>query len=142
MTKTNAMRLLENAGIPFDTGEYEVDESDLSGTHAAAVLGLDPDCMHPYMWACKSHYYSTQVHFYNFPYAFGQLFAVGVYALYQKKGADFLPDYEKLLRMAGSGTVREVAASVGIDVADVNFWRTSLKVFEDKLARLEKLAGE
>ncbi len=104
--------------------------------------GLDPDCMHPYMWACKSHYYSTQVHFYNFPYAFGQLFAVGVYALYQKKGADFLPDYEKLLRMAGSGTVREVAASVGIDVADVNFWRTSLKVFEDKLARLEKLAGE
>ncbi len=104
--------------------------------------GLDPDCMHPYMWACKSHYYSTQVHFYNFPYAFGQLFAVGVYALYQKRGADFLPDYEKLLRMAGSGTVREVAASVGIDVADVNFWRTSLKVFEDKLARLEKLAGE
>ena len=104
--------------------------------------GLDPDCMHPYMWACKSHYYSTQVHFYNFPYAFGQLFAVGVYALYQKKGSEFLPDYEKLLRMAGSGTVREVAASVGIDVADVNFWRTSLKVFEDKLAKLEKLAGE
>ncbi|MBQ3268395.1 MAG: M3 family oligoendopeptidase [Clostridia bacterium] len=102
--------------------------------------GLDPECMHPYMWACKSHYYSTGVHFYNFPYAFGQLFAVGVYALYEKKGADFLPDYEKLLRMAGSGDVREVAASVGIDVADVNFWRTSLKVFEDKLEELEKLA--
>ena len=102
--------------------------------------GLDPKCMHPYMWACKSHYYSTGVHFYNFPYAFGQLFAVGVYALYEKKGADFLPDYEKLLRMAGSGDVREVAASVGIDVADVNFWRTSLKVFEDKLEELEKLA--
>ncbi len=94
------------------------------------------------MWACKSHYYSTQVHFYNFPYAFGQLFAVGVYALYRRKGEGFLPDYEKLLRMAGSGTVREVAASVGIDVADVNFWRTSLKVFEDKLAELEELAGE
>ena len=103
--------------------------------------GLDPECMHPYMWACKSHYYSTAVHFYNFPYAFGQLFAVGVYALYEKKGADFLPDYEKLLRMAGSGTVREVAASVGIDVADVNFWRGSLKVFEGKLDELEKLAG-
>jgi Cys-tRNA(Pro)/Cys-tRNA(Cys) deacylase len=39
------MRLLENAGIPFETGEYEVDESDLSGVHAAKVLGLDPDCM-------------------------------------------------------------------------------------------------
>ena len=104
--------------------------------------GLDPDCMHPYMWACKSHYYSTGVHFYNFPYAFGQLFAVGVYALYEQQGADFLPTYEKLLRSAGSGTVREVAAGVGIDVADVNFWRTSLKVFADKLDELEKLAGE
>ncbi len=104
--------------------------------------GLDPDCMHPYMWACKSHYYSTDVHFYNFPYAFGQLFAVGVYALYEQKGAAFLPDYEKLLRMAGSGDVREVAACVGIDVADVNFWRTSLKVFADKLDELEALAGE
>ena len=101
--------------------------------------GLDADFMHPYMWACKSHYYSTDVHFYNFPYAFGQLFAVGVYALYQKKGADFLPDYEKLLRSAGSGDVREVAAGVGIDVADVNFWRSSLKVFEDKLNELEAL---
>ena len=103
--------------------------------------GLDPECLHPYMWACKSHYYSTDVHFYNVPYAFGQLFAVGVYALYQKKGAAFLPDYEKLLRAAGSGMVRDVAASVGIDVADVNFWRSSLKVFEDKLEELEKLAG-
>ena len=102
--------------------------------------GLDPECMHPYMWACKSHYYSTGVHFYNFPYAFGQLFAVGVYALYRQKGAAFLPDYEQLLRDAGSGDVREVAASVGIDVADVNFWRSSLKVFEEKLNELETLA--
>ena len=45
MTKTNAMRLLENAKISFDVAEYEVDESDLSGVHAAEVLGLDPDCM-------------------------------------------------------------------------------------------------
>ena len=104
--------------------------------------GLDPDCMHPYMWACKSHYYSTDVHFYNFPYAFGQLFAVGVYALYRQRGADFLPDYEKLLRAAGSGTVREVAAGVGIDVADVNFWRGSLRVFGDKLTELEELAAQ
>jgi len=41
--KTNAMRLLESAGISFDTREYEVDESDLSGTHAAEVMGVDPD---------------------------------------------------------------------------------------------------
>ena len=45
MTVTNAMRLLKQAGIPFDTSEYEVDESDLSGVHAAEALGIDPDCM-------------------------------------------------------------------------------------------------
>ena len=99
--------------------------------------GLDPECMHPYMWACKSHYYSPDAHFYNFPYAFGQLFAVGVYRLYEQRGAAFLPDYEKLLRDAGAGDVREVAASVGIDVADVNFWRSSLGFFGEKLAQLE-----
>ena len=104
--------------------------------------GLDPECMHPYMWACKSHYYSTDVHFYNFPYAFGQLFAVGVYRLYEKRGADFLPDYEKLLRHAGSGDVREVAASVGIDVADAAFWRESLGFFGAMLEELEALAGD
>ncbi len=101
--------------------------------------GLAADCRHAYMWACKCHYYYTGVHFYNFPYAFGQLFALGVYALYEKRGAAFLPDYEKLLRMAGSGDVREVAASVGIDVADVNFWRSSLGVFAGMLEELENL---
>ena len=45
MTTTNAMRLLQGTSIPFDTSEYEVDESDLSGVHAAAALGIDPDCM-------------------------------------------------------------------------------------------------
>ena len=45
MTITNVMRLLKQANIPFETGEYEVDESDLSGVHAAQMLGVDPDCV-------------------------------------------------------------------------------------------------
>ena len=45
MTTTNAMRLLSQAGIEYGTSEYEVDESDLSGVHAAHELGIDPDCM-------------------------------------------------------------------------------------------------
>lgn len=45
MTITNAMRLLKQAKIPFETSEYEVDESDLSGVHAAQMLSIDPDCM-------------------------------------------------------------------------------------------------
>ncbi|MBQ6374268.1 MAG: Cys-tRNA(Pro) deacylase [Clostridia bacterium] len=45
MTTTNAMRMLQKAGIAFDTSSYEVDESDLSGVHAAEALGIDPDIM-------------------------------------------------------------------------------------------------
>ena len=40
-TKTNAMRLLDRAGIPYEVAEYEVDESDLSGVHLAETLGID-----------------------------------------------------------------------------------------------------
>ena len=102
--------------------------------------GLDPECMHPYMWACKSHYYSTGVHFYNFPYAFGLLFGLGVYAQYLEKGDAFLPEYDALLRATGSGNVREVAASVGIDVASKAFWESSLQVLYKKISYLETVS--
>ena len=45
MTVTNVMRLLKQAGVPFEASEYEVDESDLSGVHLAAQLGVEPDCV-------------------------------------------------------------------------------------------------
>ena len=102
--------------------------------------GLDPECMHPYMWACKSHYYSTGVHFYNFPYAFGLLFGLGVYAQYLEKGDAFLLEYDALLRATGSGNVREVAASVGIDVASKAFWESSLQVLYKKISYLETVS--
>ena len=45
MTKTNVMRLLEAAKIPFETLEYEVDESDLSGASIAKKTGKDHNCV-------------------------------------------------------------------------------------------------
>ena len=101
--------------------------------------GLDPEYMHKYMWACKSHYYSTGRHFYNFPYAFGLLFGLGVYALYLEKGEEFLPLYDELLKNTSLGNVRDVAASVGIDVADVNFWRKSISVLEARIEEFDKI---
>ena len=89
--------------------------------------GLDPAYLHPYMWACKSHYYSTGLHFYNFPYAFGMLFGRGVYALYQKNGPAFEETYKKLLSSTGLATVYDVARSVGIDLHDPAFWRASVE---------------
>ena len=104
--------------------------------------GLDPEARHPYMWACKSHYYIPGLAFYNFPYAFGQLFGTGMFAQYQKEGAPFVPKYNRLLRSCGSMPVAEVAASVGIDVRSPDFWRASLKIFTDEIEAFIALADE
>lgn len=43
MVKTNAMRLLEQAKIPYRTAEYVYDENDLNGMHAAHAIGMPPE---------------------------------------------------------------------------------------------------
>ena len=104
--------------------------------------GLDPEVRHQYMWACKSHYYSSGLNFYNFPYAFGELFGKGVFAQYLRKGSAFVPAYRQLLRSCGSGSVADVAASVGIDVRSADFWRSSLEIIKDEIDRFCALCGE
>lgn len=111
----------------------ELKAAMLRAQEASYGDGLDPDVRHPYMWACKSHYYSSGYNFYNFPYAFGELFGKGVFAQYLQKGAAFVPDYCRLLRSCGSGTIAQVAASVGIDVHDPDFWRSSLEIVKGNI---------
>ncbi len=95
--------------------------------------GLDPQYLHPYMWACKSHYYSGGLSFYNFPYAFGGLFARGLYAKYLHDGESFVPLYKKLLKATGTTTVEGAAEVAGIDLTDINFWRSSLQILADEI---------
>ena len=104
--------------------------------------GLDPKYRHPYMWACKSHYYSTGVHFYNFPYAFGGLFARGLYARYEKEGEAFVPVYCDLLSRFGSDTIANVTASVGIDVTTPDFWREAVESVLVQVRRFVELADK
>ena len=104
--------------------------------------GLDPEYRHPYMWACKSHYYSTGVHFYNFPYAFGGLFARGLYARYEKEGEAFVPVYCDLLSRFGSDTISNVTASVGIDVTTPDFWREAVESVLVQVRRFVELANQ
>ena len=104
--------------------------------------GLDPEYRHPYMWACKSHYYSTDVHFYNFPYAFGGLFARGLYARYEKEGEAFVPVYCDLLSRFGSDTIANVTASVGIDVTTPDFWREAVESVLVQVRRFVELADK
>lgn len=103
--------------------------------------GLDPDAMHPYMWACKSHYYAVDLGFYNWPYAFGLLFGRGVYARYRKTGDSFLPEYDRLLIQSGQDSVTGAAASVGIDVREPTFWSASLDTIRESIDRFEEMAG-
>ena len=93
--------------------------------------GLDPNFRHPYMWICKSHYYGAT--FYNFPYAFGGLFARGLYAQYQREGAAFVPKYKKLLRTTTVATAEDVAKVAGIDLTDKEFWRDALQTVAQQI---------
>ena len=95
--------------------------------------GLDPQYLHPYMWVCKGHYYSSGLSFYNFPYAFGGLFARGLYARYLEEGEAFLPKYRALLKATTVDTVENVASIAGIDLTEPEFWRKSLQVIADKI---------
>ncbi len=93
--------------------------------------GLDPSFLHPYMWVCKSHYYGPT--FYNFPYAFGGLFARGLYAQYEKEGAAFVPKYKKLLYTTTVATAEDTAKIAGIDLTDEGFWDSALQMIAEQI---------
>ena len=99
--------------------------------------GLDHNCLHPYMWVCKGHYYGPT--FYNFPYAFGGLFARGLYAQYEKEGAAFVPKYKKLLNTTPIATAEDVAKVADIDLTDKEFWRAALQTIADQIDQLCEL---
>ncbi len=102
--------------------------------------GLDENCLHPYMWVCKSHYYGPT--FYNFPYAFGGLFARGLYAQYEQEGAAFVPKYKKLLYTTPIASAEDTALVAGIDLTDKNFWRSALQTIADKIDLFCQLVNE
>lgn len=89
---------------------------------------LDHDYLMPYAWLNKGHYYRGGLSFYNFPYAFGLLFAKGIYAEFIKQGAPFVDNVNLLLRKTGQMSVEEVASLVGLDISSREFWNSSLDV--------------
>ena len=101
--------------------------------------GLDPEYMHPYMWVCKSHYYSSGMSFYNFPYTFGNLFAQGLYNLYCEQGDEFIEKYKEMLRLTPVHTIEEDGAMLGIDLTQKDFWANSLKSIADEIEEFCKL---
>jgi len=97
--------------------------------------GLDERYLQKFMWTWKPHYYSPNLSFYNYPYAFGLLFATGLYAIYKKHGADFVPDYKNLLASTGEERAAELADRFGINIRTRKFWADSLAIIGRQIER-------
>jgi pepF/M3 family oligoendopeptidase len=95
--------------------------------------GLDPNHRQKYMWTWKPHYYSPNLAFYNYPYAFGLLFGTGLYAIYQERGDEFVEEYKQLLASTGLGTAADLAARFDIDLRSTDFWEGSLNVIGQRV---------
>jgi oligoendopeptidase F len=101
--------------------------------------GLDENYLQKYMWTWKPHYYRPGLSFYNYPYAFGSLFGIGLYAIYQQSGADFIPDYVDLLTNTGGANAADLAARFGINIREQSFWEISLQVIGKRIERYLEL---
>jgi oligoendopeptidase F len=103
---------------------------------------LAEDELDPWFWASKLHFYITDISFYNFPYTFGYLFSLGIFARVAGGGADALAGYEKLLRETGRASAEDVARhSLGVDLETPAFWHASIDLIEADLAQFERAIG-
>ncbi len=103
--------------------------------------GVDPATYHPWMWAVKPHYYNVHLHFYNWPYTFGLLFGIGLYTRYLADPVGFRADYDDLLSRTGMLNARELVSRFGIDLGDIDFWRSSLDVIRARIDDFVALAA-
>ncbi len=106
----------------------DLEEIMINAQKKAYGTGLDHNFLHPYMWICKSHYYRASLNFYNFPYAFGCLFAKGLYAQFMKEGPTFVDKYNALLTATTVKSCEDVAMMADIDITTEDFWISSLEI--------------
>ncbi|MCZ4294616.1 M3 family oligoendopeptidase [Vibrio sinaloensis] len=100
----------------------------------------EPD---PYFWASKLHFSISEVSFYNYPYLFGYLFSIGVYAQRERKGDQFYSDYVSLLRDTGSMMAEEVVEKhLGMDLSQADFWQQSIDRVKTKIDEFESLLDQ
>jgi len=89
-------------------------------------------------WSYIPHFIHTPG--YVYAYAFGNLLALAIYARYEAEGAAFVPSYLELLSAGGSDRPEALAALVGVDLTDPEFWNAGLAVIGDLVDEAEKLA--
>lgn len=83
----------------------------------------------PTLWASKMHFYKTSTPFYNFPYTFGYLFSLGIYAQALKQGSDFEKKYIALLKDTGRMSTEDLAEKhLQVDLTKPNFWQEAIQL--------------
>lgn len=103
---------------------------------------LDETLRHPFMWACKGHYYSPGLSYYNFPYAFGALFSMGLYNMYREEGQSFMDKYADMLHTTTIASCEDVAATVGVDLRQADFWESSMSAFVEMIDLYSSIVDE
>lgn len=92
-------------------------------------------------WASKLHFSISELGFYNYPYLFGYLFSLGIYAQKESYGAAFNDLYTNLLRDTGRMTAEDlVQTHLKQDIRQPEFWQASLEIVDRGVSRLEALA--
>jgi len=120
-------------------GVQELNEMMLDAQARAYGDGLDLETRHPHMWVLKPHYYGS--HFYNWPYTYGLLFGLGLYARFRDDPDRFRAGYDDLLSRAGMNTAEELGQAFGLDVTDEAFWTASLDVLRARMDEYRTLAA-
>lgn len=120
----------------------ELDQAMLAAQRDTYGDAIDAATLHPKMWAVKGHYYSGSRSFYNYPYMFGLLFGLGLYALRQQHPASFDGHYDALLAATGTADAAELAQRMGIDIRSIDFWRASLALIRADVDRFEALVAQ
>lgn len=120
-----------------DLSPDELTELSAEAQREAFGDAIDPETVQKYRWVYVPHYYATS--YYNFPYIFGLLFGLGLYAHYQNDAEGFKTGYDDLLSRTGMGEAADLATAFGIDLRQPAFWEASLDVLRADIERFVAL---
>lgn len=120
----------------------EINELMLWAQKEAYGDAIDSSTLNPYAWINKPHYYYAERNYYNFPYAFGLLFAKGLYREYCIKGSSFVEQYDKLLSLTGKSSIEDLGRVMNIDLNDLDFWRSSMEMVNKDIEKYIALADK
>ena len=93
-------------------------------------------------WIYKSHYYMVNNNFYNYPYAFGHLFSLGLYNIYLNNPNDFNSKYNLILRNSGKKNLKEIGEMCSLDLNKKQFFLNSINILKSKFLKYKELVSK